>query len=93
MRIVSLDLVNVYAHLFVQACNGILISFCQLLALIVIAIEVIRALVIFLNERLQSPDLCSLSKEPSDDGLCLFFGAQLFDWGQHSEDHDFEAVE
>ncbi|MEO0521279.1 MAG: DUF1622 domain-containing protein [Cyanobacteria bacterium P01_A01_bin.116] len=48
----SLDLVNVYAHLFVQACNGILISFCQLLALIVIAIGVIRALIIFLNETL-----------------------------------------
>ena len=88
----SLDLVNVYAHLFVQACNGILISFCQLLALIVIAIKVIRALVIFLNERLQSPDLCSLSKEPSDDGLCLFFGAQFFNWRQHSKDDYFESV-
>ena len=39
----SLDLVNVYAGLFVEACSGILISFCQLLALVVIAIGVIRA--------------------------------------------------
>ncbi len=35
-----------------QACNGILISVCQLLALMVIAIGVIRALSIFLSETL-----------------------------------------
>ena len=46
----SLDIVNANAHLFVQACNGILISICQLLALVVIAIGVFRALVIFLSE-------------------------------------------
>ena len=39
-------------RLFVQACNGILISVCQLLALAVIAIGVIRAMLIFLSETL-----------------------------------------
>ncbi len=45
-----LDSLNENAHLFVLACNGILISVCQLLALLVIAIGVIRALLIFLSE-------------------------------------------
>lgn len=48
----SLDILNTNVHLFVQACNGILISICQLLALVVIAIGVLRALLIFLSETL-----------------------------------------
>ncbi len=40
-------------HLFVQTCNGILISILQMLASMVIAIGVMRALFIFLSETLQ----------------------------------------
>jgi uncharacterized membrane protein len=45
----DLDFFNATAHSFVQACNGILISVCQLLALLVIAIGVLRSLLIFLD--------------------------------------------
>ncbi len=46
----NLNSFNENAQFFVQSCNGILISICQLLALVVIAIGVIRALLIFLSE-------------------------------------------
>ncbi|MDB9525415.1 DUF1622 domain-containing protein [Oscillatoria sp. CS-180] len=48
----SLDVVNANIQFFVQICNGILISVCQLLALVVIAIGVFRALFVFLSETL-----------------------------------------
>ena len=46
---VNLEIVSASADLFVRTCNGILISFCHLLALIVIAIGVVRAFFVFLS--------------------------------------------
>lgn len=46
----TLEILNESARCLVQACNGILISVCQLLALLVIAIGIFRALLIFLSE-------------------------------------------
>ncbi|MEL7069632.1 MAG: DUF1622 domain-containing protein [Cyanobacteria bacterium J06581_3] len=43
---------NQSAHAFVQVCNGLLISFCQLLAILVIAIGVVRSLSTFLTDTL-----------------------------------------
>ncbi|MDY6937973.1 MAG: DUF1622 domain-containing protein [Cyanobacteriota bacterium] len=48
----NLTLISTDLHLFVQVCNGILTSICQLLALVVIAMGVVRALLIFLKETL-----------------------------------------
>lgn len=48
----SLPLLNDTIHLLVQLLNGLLISLCHLLALLVIAIGVLRAFAIFLKELL-----------------------------------------
>ncbi|MGC9502552.1 DUF1622 domain-containing protein [Baaleninema sp.] len=51
----ALDVVGVKISEFVISLNGILTSFCQLLALFVIAIGVTKALTIFLKDALFRP--------------------------------------